>query len=147
MSQLLEAFQAGVGAVLSSSQARHEWQGSGAVKIFASSAHGYDVRLVCESYGVYPYAGDWHGAPWDAAAWPPARLKQSVQEFLLSVLSPSGELTVHRSNSRPYKWVLHYSFEGQWTFEETGLMFFNWFGRRSTETLRNDWLSANHPLS
>jgi hypothetical protein len=26
--------------------------------------NGFDVRLECESYGLYPFAGGWHGAPW-----------------------------------------------------------------------------------
>jgi hypothetical protein len=143
VSEFTETFRRAAQSVLDTCpRIEHEWQSPLTLKIAASSASGFDVKLVCESYGLYPYAGEWHGAPWDAAIWKSERLAAAVREFLQSVLSPAGELRVRYSNGRPYKWTLRYSFEGSVVSEETGLIFFNWFGRRSVKVFRNEWAAA-----
>ena len=101
--------------------------------------------MVCETYGLYPYAGEWHGAPWDVTVWPPVALAHAVTEFLKTVLSRDSTLQVHYSNDRPFKWVLHYRDEGQRVSDEMGLLYFNWFGRRTTRTFQNEWLSVTQP--
>ncbi len=60
------------------------------------------------------------------------------------MLSPSGELEVRYTNGKPYKWILRYSFRGDRVAQEVGLLFFNWFGRRTGRTFRNEWLSPNN---
>ncbi len=137
------AFKNAVETVLSHApHVRHEWVSESTVKFFASSPDGFDVSLVCESYGVYPYAGEWHGPPWDSTVWEPPALRAEVERFLRSVLSPAASLEVHYSNERPYKWRLHQQVTGDAWFEETGLLFFNWFGKRSTRRFCNTWLPA-----
>jgi len=125
----------------SSSALKHSWRtsGSGAktLTIDAVGDSGFPVELVFEEYGVYPYAGDWHGAPWDCTVWTGEQLAAANREFLQSVYSPDGFLDVYYAGNNPYRLILHHRFEGAWVNDETGLIFFNWFGKRSRRTLRN----------
>ena len=98
---------------------------------------GFPVELVFEEYGVYPYAGDWHGAPWDSGRWDGERLAKAIEEFLKSVYSADGYLDVYYVSGRPIRLILHHRFEGVWVNDETGLIFFNWFGKRSRQRLSN----------
>jgi len=100
------------------------------------SEHGFPVELECMDYGVYPSAEGWHGGCWDVTVWKPKDLEASLREFLNSLVT-DAELKIYYSGAKPYKWVLHHTFEGQRVADETGLLFFNWFGRRSNETKRN----------
>ena len=94
------------------------------------SERGFPVELECMDYGVYPSAEGWHGGCWDVTVWKPEDLAGSLREFLNSLVS-DAELEVCYSGSKPYKWILHHTFEGQRVADTTGLIFFNWFGRRS----------------
>lgn len=97
---------------------------------------GFEVQLECMDYGVYPSAQGWHGGCWDVTVWEPNKLGSSLVEFVDSVLN-DAVLEVHLTNGNPYKWVLKHTFEGERVFDETGLLFFNWFGRRSIERYSN----------
>ncbi|KJS05183.1 MAG: hypothetical protein VR73_12730 [Gammaproteobacteria bacterium BRH_c0] len=97
---------------------------------------GFSVELECMDYGVYPSAEGWHGGCWDVTVWEPKDLEASLHEFLYSVVN-DAELVIYYSGSKPYKWVLHHTFEGQRVADETGLILFNWFGNRSSETKHN----------
>lgn len=99
---------------------------------------GFNVQLEVFNYGIYPYAEGWHGAPWDVTAWDLDGLKRSLQEFIHSVLTPAGHLGVYHSNGKAYKHVLHHAFEGSLVADETGLLFFNWLGRRSRKCFVNN---------
>jgi len=147
VSEFIEAFRTAATAVLSENPViRAEWLSNPvSLKVHASSDSGFEVRLVCESYGLYPYAGEWHGAPWDAAVWKPTALSRAVTEFLKAVLSRDSALQVRYANGKPFKWVLHHRFEGKRVSDETGLLYYNWFGRRTTRTFQNEWLSVAQP--
>jgi len=142
MTEFEETFRRAVTAVLAETAAiRHEWTAAPlSLRIHPSSESGFDVKLVCESYGIYPYAGGWHGAPWDDGVWSAEALTAQLQEFLRSVLSPAGELEVRYANRSPYRWILRYSFQRNRVADEAGLLLFNWFGKRTRQTFRNEWL-------
>lgn len=97
---------------------------------------GFEVRLECFDYGVYPLAEGWHSGAWDVTVWKPEELKRSLREFINSVVV-DAVLHVHESNGKPYKWVLEYQFEGKRISDETDLFFFNWFGRRTRKKYFN----------
>lgn len=142
MREFTNAFLSAGSTVLSeNAHINAEWSSDPmTLKIFASSDAGFDVELVCEDYGVYPHAGDWHFSPWDVTGWTPDALAKSVTEFLQAVLSMDSKLEVSYSNGKPFKAVLRCRCDGQWVIEETGLIFFNWFGRRTVKKFQNDWL-------
>ncbi|WP_156481500.1 hypothetical protein [Microbulbifer thermotolerans] len=102
------------------------------LRIPPQSENGFQVELECTEYGVYPSAEGWHGGCWDVTVWKPKDLEASLREFLNSIVT-DAELEICYSGSKPYKWILRHTFEGQRVADETGLIFFNWFGRRSIE--------------
>lgn len=97
---------------------------------------GFETQLECMDYGVYPSAEGWHGGCWDVTVFKPQELSTGIREFVLSILY-NAVLEVHFSGGKPYKWVLHYSFEGERAQDETGLLFYNWFGRRTVKEYTN----------
>lgn len=98
---------------------------------------GFEVRLECMDYGVYPVAEGWEGGCYDVTIWKPEDLSSSLMEFIKSVVS-DAELIVYYSNGKPYKWILHHPlFEGNEVFDETGSWLFNWFGKKTRKIYRN----------
>jgi len=97
---------------------------------------GFEFRLECFDYGVYPTAAGWRGGCWDVTVYTADNLREALDAFLKSLLN-DAVLEVRLSNARPYKWILHYCFDGARVADETGRVLFNWFGRRSTERFSN----------
>ena len=97
---------------------------------------GFEAQIECFDYGAYPSAGGWHSGCWDVTASQPEEMAADIKEFVASVLS-DAVLQVRYSNSKPYKWRLHYQFQGKRIWDETGVLFFNWFGSRSERTFCN----------
>jgi hypothetical protein len=141
LTEFEQAFRSAVNDALCDAPAvRHQWINEREVRFEASSEDGFDVSLVCETYGVYAYSGGWHGAPWDVTIFSPSELYVAIREFVRSVLSESSCLEVRYSNSRPYRWSLRRLVGEEGTTDVTGMLFFNWFGRRSSRLFRNSWL-------
>ena len=111
---------------------------------------GFDVTIECETYGLYPFANGWHGAPWDA----PHDSKTTAEEicedclgFLRSVLCPDATLTVWYTAGKPYKWILSYPWGDTRLNDETGSLFYNYLGRRESRMFHNRHLpSRDEPL-
>lgn len=126
----------------------HEWNGSPTqppvtLNISPSSIRGFPVEIVCQTYGVYPSALGWCGAPWDVTVFSPSALTETLQEFLQSVLSENASLEVHRSNGKPYKYILNYTFDGEKVSDEEGTILYNWFGEKKVEIFSNNWRTPN----
>ena len=101
-----------------------------------SNDDGFDIQLECMDYGVYPSSDGWHTGCWDVAVIPPSNLRDVMVEFIESILQ-DAELVIHSSNGKPYRWIMRYQVEGERVEDETGLILFNWFGKRSVRTLSN----------
>ena len=107
------------------------------LKIFKSDESGFDIEINCESYGIYPAVDGWHGAPWDITVMEPEDICDGCLEFIRSLLCSDSKLTIYYSNKKPYRWVLSYPFDGNIIDDETGLFFFNYFGRRTKSEFQN----------
>ncbi len=105
--------------------------------------NGFDVRLECESYGLYPFAGGWHGAPWDVTITSLDEFKKDAESFMRSILSPSSQLRIRYTNGRAYRWMLSYTLLGKPQIEEVGLFFYNYFGAKSERCFSNTHLPPN----
>ena len=58
--------------------------------------------------------------------------------YIYDMLSSTMRLRVFSSNKRPYKWVLEYRDGEQWLAESTtGMLLFNYFGKKSEHILQN----------
>jgi hypothetical protein len=124
----------------------HEWtlhtSGKRTLRLPAVSSNGFDVVIQAETYGLYPYAGDWHGAPWDSnmPKMSFAEICEDCLGFVRSLLCSDSSLQVFYSNERPYRWVLSYPLDGGQFSDRTGLLVFNYFGRRTKRTFQNQQL-------
>ncbi|MEJ1469909.1 MAG: hypothetical protein RPU59_02400 [Candidatus Sedimenticola sp. (ex Thyasira tokunagai)] len=98
--------------------------------------NGFGVTLECFDYGVYPLAEGWHSGCWDVTVWEAQQLKQGLAEFIHSVLN-DAVFEIRYSNSRPFKWIMYYQFEGNRISDETGTILFNWFGNRTVKRCTN----------
>jgi hypothetical protein len=103
----------------------------------AQNPNGFDIELECFDYGVYPTSSTgWHSGAWDVTVLKPKELEASLTEFIYSVLN-DAVLDIFYSNKKPHKWVLHLQFEGERIFDETGLILFNWLGKRNQISYSN----------
>jgi hypothetical protein len=107
---------------------------------------GFDIRIEAETYGLYPRAGRWHGAPWDAPHDTDTTNEEVCEDclgFVRSALSPDATLTVFFASGNPYKWILSYSRAGTRVNDETGSLFFNYCGRRERRVFKNQHLESS----
>lgn len=83
------------------------------------SDNGFDVGAMVETYGLYPWAGSWHGAPWEPTAkWPSEALCREFLGLKRRLLSPDGRLR----NGKPASILLELrSTDGWQVFEKLSL--------------------------
>ena len=107
--------------------------------------NGFDIAVECETYGLYPFAGEWHGPAWD---WfQEESLEEFFEEFMgfiRTLLSKDAMLEVRYSGNKPYKWCLTYETEQGQEKLETGRIFYNYFGSKSTQVFQNDQLPQRY---
>jgi len=111
--------------------------------VFKRDETGFDVGICCETYGLYPLAGDWHGTPWDITTpkTTPSILAGDCIRWIHYALTPATRLRVKTSNGLPFKWLFEYQEISDWqTDMETGLIFFNYFGKRDETLFQNHHL-------
>ena len=110
--------------------------------IYRQEDTGFDVVVEAETYGLYPYAGNWHGAPWDPEDEYWAELCEEFMGFIFSLLCEDSRLEVRYSGEHPYKWKLIYPVEEASLSETTYTLFFNYFGLKSTRVFQNHHLPS-----
>jgi hypothetical protein len=100
------------------------------------SEHGFDITVE-----VYPHeiavSTDGPHVHFDDVK----HIGAAVQEALglvRDLLSPTMRVVKYQSNGQPYKWCLESLRDGKWYREDTmGILFYNFFGRRSTIICQN----------
>ena len=103
---------------------------------------GFDVGVVCEAHGVYPWAGNWRGSAWDVTT-PHAEgnLQMTCENclgFVRTLLSPDARLRVQHKGGQPCHWIVEL-FDGEtWRAqEETSFVIYNFFGKLA-ETIQQN---------
>lgn len=141
--KLPESFRRYGAAVLAkNTEVAHTWSiepDSCALDIPASSTNGFDIRFEIESDAVTLYWGNWH-----TRFEPTAGIDKLVEHLfglLRDMLSPNMRVRELCAGPDPYRGYLE-SFDGtHWSTEHTmGLIFWNYFGRRSVRTYSNSIL-------
>ena len=119
------------------------------LEIPAEDRTGFGILVDCEIYGLYVYCDGWHGAPFEVGG--PTKTPEAAAEnclgFVRTLLSEDSTLEVHYAAGKPHRWVLSYATDSGTEREETGLFFYNYFGRRSVRTLQNRRLPARYTQS
>jgi hypothetical protein len=111
--------------------------------IHKQNEKGFDVGVFCEPHGIYPWAGNWRGALWDATT-PHAEgnLRQTCENclgFIRTLLSRDARLRVKSKGGQPCQWIIEL-FDGEkWhAQEESSLVIYNYFGALTEEILQNN---------
>ena len=112
---------------------------------------GFDIVVQAETYGLYPFAGDWHGVPWELSSKDSRPIEDRIAErcsellgFVRTLLSVDAALHVHCAGRRPYKWILSFETESGRESEECGLLFYNYFAEKRIESLQNRHLPSRY---
>ncbi len=107
---------------------------------------GFDIVVQCETYGLFPFAGEWHGPAWEL--WPGDEtlidLCEQFMGFVRTLLSKEASLEVRYSGGKPYKWVLSYETEEGHEDQEAGLFLYNYFGVKTSQVFQNNILPPRY---
>lgn len=132
-------------------QVSHYWSsprtgGKRVLEVPSSGESGFPVRVECESYGLYVYAGGWHGSPFECGpvTETPEATAENCLGFVRSLLCADSSLEVSYAGNRPHRWVLSYATDDGTEREETGLLVYNYFGSKSKRMLQNKHLPPRH---
>lgn len=104
---------------------------------------GFDVVVEAETYGLYPFAGDWHGPPWEMTETSEVLCKEFMG-FILALLCEDSMFEVRYAGKKPYEWILTYPTGNGLHSFETGGFPFNFFGEKSTRPYKNCHLPARY---
>ena len=125
----------------------HDWTLSdGNCELFvpAFSASGFDIRFVFERDTVTVIWGIWHShMDLDESGGDTKTRIENLFGLLRDMLSPNMRIRELYAGSRPYRGFLE-TFDGKvWAVEEeNGLLFWNYFGKRSVRTYSNSVLQG-----
>jgi hypothetical protein len=152
MPQLLQAFRALAESRLTESSVSHDWRTFGSKDVLvlpAAADSGFEIRVECESYGLYVYADGWHGAPFEVGPLTrtPEDTAANCLGFVRTLLSRDSALRVTYAGSKPVRWQLSYATDTGTQREETGLLLFNYLAPRTHRTLVNNQLPARYAAS
>jgi hypothetical protein len=104
---------------------------------------GFDVGVNCETYGLYPWAGDWSGPCWDINT-PKTTLEEMSEEVLALLrilLSPESRLGILYRGNRKSKLILEFATPTGWhVHDKHGVNFLAWFGEKKTKVCQNSHL-------
>ncbi len=128
---------------------RHEWATSpdkSRLVIPRANETGFTVEVQAQTYGLYAFAEGWHSSAWELTSRKETYENLCTQflGFVRTLLSRDAWLEVRYAGRTPYRWTMTYGVEGGAESESTGLLFFNYFGRRSARVLQNDHLPARY---
>ena len=118
----------------------HQKDSGYTLRIFKTDSIGFDVGVEVQTYGLYPFAGEWHGSPWDVTT--PGTTVLSMCGYALglirALLSSDMRLRVRYAGGRPYKWCIEVASPAGWRLhEETGLLLFRFWSARSEQYFQN----------
>ncbi len=145
---LPEAFQRyGTTALAETPGLTHSWSveaGACTLSIPASSSCGFDIQCSVEQHVIILNWGNWH-TPLDLGP-DVDQLVEEMFDLLRDMLSPDMRIRELCVGSEPYRGFLE-SFDGtSWATEhEMGLIFWNYFGKRSEKIYTNSTLPTRTP--
>ncbi|MBI3879582.1 MAG: hypothetical protein HY301_05900 [Verrucomicrobia bacterium] len=110
--------------------------------IHKQDERGFDVGVVCEKHGIYPWADNWRSSPWDMATpHSPMHLQQTcenVMGFVRTLLCPDARLRVQEKAGKPCHWILELKDGDDWKpQDDTSIVLFNFLGK-ITESIRQN---------
>lgn len=151
--QLLEAFEQTARKYLASNQALAglwwlERKGRHTdLSIASSPPGGFEVGAKCETYGLYPWAGQWRGAPWEPVKTSVEQLCEEYFGFVRALLSPDARLRlIYRRRHLQGAIVELRTSDGWRPFEKMRELVLP-FGKKREALLQNRHLSSRFPFA
>ena len=136
--------QQGEAAMRATPALQHEWVSEGqslVLRIPAISSDGFDVELEANADGLELRCGDMHTSL-DVSSDPATAVRDALG-LVRDVLTTGMRLRELTAGGTPYRWLVEATTEHGWKVEHTmGLIFWNYFGRRSERIYCNDHLPA-----
>ena len=123
----------------------YRWDRPGRLVFPKQCEGGFEVAAEAETYGLYAFAEGWHSGAWDTPGLTPDMLVVEFLGFLRTLLSSDAHLDIHYAGRTHAKWVMHYRVEQGWETDTTGMLFFNYFGKRRVVSLQNTVLPPRYP--
>jgi hypothetical protein len=117
------------------------------LRIASSPPDGFEVGATCETYGLYPWAGEWRGAPWEPVKTSAERLCEEYFGFVRALLSPDARLRlIYRRQHLQAAIVELRTSDGWRQFERMRELVLP-FGKRREALLQNHHLSSRFPFA
>jgi len=113
-----------------------------------ASEHGFDVGATIETYGIYPLAGAWHGAPWEPMNdWPVEQVCKDFFGLVRMLMSEDAQLRYTYRHGKLRKVSVYLRNKNGWQlFEEVGFFVLP-FGCRREEVHQNNHMSSRYPFN
>ena len=123
-------------------ESEDEAQNLASLEVKSQSSEGFDVGVEIRADKIFFWTNTGFHDEWQIGKDHNSFMK-SVFEFLRDVLSNNMRLRELRSNGRPYRWILE-GWDGKdWIMESTtGLIFYNYFGRKSEHIFQNQMIEG-----
>ena len=112
------------------------------VTIHKANKDGFDVIVCIDEIAIYILTDcDFHDN-WNLNEFNNHdEAFETIFGIVRDMLSENMQIKVLQSNDSPYRWVLQFKEENEWIDESTtGLLFWNYFGRRSEKIYKNQHL-------
>jgi hypothetical protein len=115
-------------------------------KIPKLSEDGFDIKATVETYGIYPEAGSWHGAPWEPRKeWPVQQVCKDFFGLVRMLLSEDAQLREEYRHGKLKKTGIYLKDKNGWRlFEEDGFFVLP-FGRKKEEVYQNKIMKPRYP--
>src|SRR5262245_44293728 len=117
------------------------------LNITASSEHGFEIAATCETYGLYPSAGPWQGAPWEPVGTSVETLCDSYFGFVRALLSTDARLRIIYRRQHLQAAVVESRRPDGWHEFEKRREIVLPLGRKREVVLQNDHLPSRFPCS
>lgn len=112
----------------------HTWRGD-ALVFLTTEASGFEIRLHPEEHGIVVFAGLGLHEHFEES---PAEAVRDALGLVRDLLSPDMRVRELRAGRFAYRWILERMAGDRWLPEsETGLLFWNYFGKRSQRIYQN----------
>lgn len=103
------------------------------VTIHKANSNGFDVTVSIDEKNLYIFTDNGYHDNWLLSEFKNNNeALDNIFGIVRDMLSENMQIEVLLSNKSPYRWKLQYREENEWIDESTtGLLFWNYFGRRS----------------
>ena len=147
---LLDTFEAKGRALLGASSLTGLWRierRAEDVKLqIAASAGGFDLGAKCETYGLYPWAGEWQGAPWEPVDWSVDQLCEEYFGLVRMLVSRDARLRLKYRRNRLQLVVVELRTPNGWQLFEQERRLVLPLGATREVLLQNDHLPPRFPF-